>query len=126
VSREYYLVTRDRPRAQAFARTLTEAVGHNVDIVGDFEDPDDYLNISSHDLFIEVQPPGHVEAIDLTADIGPGITLPQPDEDGCLWHTVANVPAAAPAKSADIIWQTFRHLAQIYHGAAIDPQTVTP
>jgi hypothetical protein len=124
VSREYYLVTRERPSGRAFVRTLTEAAGHNVDIEGDFEDPDDYLNISAHDLLIEVQPPGHVEAIDLADDIGQDVALPQPDEEGCLWHTVANVPAAAPPISADIIWQTFRHLAEAYHGVAIDPQRV--
>src|SRR5437763_16888657 len=95
VSREYYLVTRERPCGRAFIRTLTEAAGHTVDIAGDFEDPDDYLNITSHDLLLEVQPPGHVEAIDLTDDVGPDATLPQPDEEGCLWHCVANVPASA-------------------------------
>jgi hypothetical protein len=90
--------------------------------VGDFEDPDDYLNISSHDLWIEIQPPGHVEAIDL-GDIHHDITLPQPDDEGCLWHTVATIPASAPPHSADVIWQTFRHLAHAHHGIAIDPQT---
>jgi hypothetical protein len=121
VSREYYLVTRERPPADVFVRTLTEATGHPVEIDGNFDDPDDYLNISSHDLLIEVQPPGHVEAIDLTDDVGPDATLPQPDEDGCLWHTVANVPAAAPPISADIIWQTFLRLARGYEGIAVDP-----
>lgn len=123
VSREYYLVTRERPSSRAFIQTLTEAAGHTVDIAGDFEDPDDYLNITSHDLLIEVQPPGHVEAIDLTDDVGPDITLPQPDEDGCLWHAVANIPASAPPISADVIWQTFTRLAQAHRGVAIDPQT---
>jgi hypothetical protein len=121
VSREYYLVTRDRPSSRAFIRTLTEVTGHNVDIAGDFEDPDDYLNISSSDLLIEVQPPGHVEAIDLD-DIDQD-ALPQPDEEGCLWHAVANIPASAPEISADIIWETFRRLAQDHHGVAIDGQS---
>lgn len=123
MSREYYLVTRDRPGSRAFIRTLTEVTGHTVDIEGNFEDPDDYMNITSHDLLIEVQPPGHVEAIDLNDDIGPDVTLPQPDEEGCLWHTVANIPASAPPISADIIWHTFTRLAQAHHGVAIDPQT---
>lgn len=121
MSREYYLVTHHRPSTRAFVRTLTEAAGQNVDIDGDFEDTDDYLNISSPDMWIEVEPPGHVEAIDLK-DIDEDVTLPEPDEDGCLWYTVANVPAGAPPISADIIWQTFRRLAEAYHGVAIDPQ----
>jgi hypothetical protein len=121
VSRDYHLITRDRPSARAFARTLTEAAGHKIDIVGDFEDPDDYLNISSPELWIELQPPGHVEAIDLK-EIHEGVTLPQPDDEDCLWHTVANIPAAAPPLSPDVIWQTFRHLAETHHGIAIDPQ----
>jgi hypothetical protein len=122
MSREYQLVTRDRPSSRAFIGTLTEVTGHNVDIDGNFEDPDDYLNISSYDLLIEVQPPGHVEAIDLN-DLGQGVTLPEPDEEGCLWYTTANVPASAPPISADIIWQTFTRLAKAHHGVAIDPQT---
>jgi hypothetical protein len=123
VSREYHLVTRDRPSTRAFIHTLTEATGHNIDIAGNLEDPDDYLNITSHDLLIEVQPPGHVEATDLN-DIDQNVTLPQPDDEGCLWHTAANIPASAPPISADIIWQTFTRLAQAHHGAAIDPQTI--
>jgi hypothetical protein len=121
VSREYYLVTRDRPGARAFVRTLTEAAGHTIDIDGDFEDTDDYLNISSPDLLIEVEPPGHVEAADLT-DLGPDVTLPAADDEGCLWHTVATVPAGAPPISADVIWETFRRLAEAYGGVAVDAQ----
>ncbi|MBO0868667.1 MAG: hypothetical protein J2P15_08900 [Micromonosporaceae bacterium] len=121
MSREYYLVTRDRPSARAFVRMLTEAAGHNLDIDGDFEDPDDYLNISSDDLWIEVEPPGHVEAIDLT-DLDEDATLPQPDGEGCLWYAVANVPGGAPPISADIIWKAFLDLAQAYNGIAIDAQ----
>jgi hypothetical protein len=121
VSREYHLVTRDRPSAWAFARTLTEAVGHKVDIDGDFEDPDDYLNISSHDLWVEVEPPGHIEAVDLE-EIHEGVKLPEPDDEGCLWHTVATIPASAPRLGADAIWQTFRRLTDANHGIAIDPQ----
>ena len=56
MSREYYLVTRDRPSSRAFIRTLTEVAGHTVDIAGDFEDPDDYLNRATEDF------------IDLTVD----------------------------------------------------------
>jgi hypothetical protein len=122
VSREYHLISRDRPSGRAFIGTLTEVTGHNVDIEGDFEDPDGYLNITSDDLLIEVEPPGHVEAIDL-ADLAGDITLPEPDEEGCLWYTTANIPASAPPISADIIWQTFMRLAKAHHGVAIDPQS---
>jgi hypothetical protein len=122
VSREYYLITTDRPSSQAFVRTLTEVTGHAVEVDGDFDDPDDYLNITSHDLFIEVEPPGHIEAIDLADDVDEGVTLPQPDDEGCLWQAVANVPAGAPPIGAEIVLETFRRLAQDFHGIAVDPQ----
>jgi hypothetical protein len=121
VSREYYLVTRARPSPRAFIRTLTEAAGHNLNIDGNFEDPDDYLNISSSNLWIEVEPPGHVEAVDLN-DTNEDVMLPHPDEEGCLWQTIAVVPEGAAPISGDIIWQTFRRLAEAYHGVAIDAQ----
>jgi hypothetical protein len=123
VSRDYFLVTRDRPSTRAFIRTLTEAAGRTVDIDGDFGDPDDYLNISSDDILIEVEPPGHVEAIDLVDVVGSGVALPEPDEEGCLWYTAAVVPSAAASITADIIFDTFRRLAETYHGVAIDAQT---
>jgi hypothetical protein len=122
MSREYHLVTRDRPGAWAFARTLTEAVGHKVEIDGDFEDPDGYLNVSAFDLWIEVEPPGHVEAIDLKEMFADDVRLPHPDEQDCLWYTTANVPAGAPPLGADVIWRTFTRLAKAHHGIAIDPQ----
>lgn len=102
-------------------RTLVEAAGHQVDVVGDFENVDDYLNVSADDLWIEVQPPGHVEAIDLK-DIYDGVTLPESDDEGCLWFAVANVPVGAPPISADVIWSTFRRLATDHGGLAVDLQ----
>ncbi len=122
MSREYYLVTRGRPTSRAFLRALAEVAGHAVDVDGDFEDPDDYLNISSHDLLLEVEPPGHVDAVDLAQDVGDGTTLPEPDAEGCLWFAVAAVPAGAPEISADIVHETFRRLALDFDGVAVDPQ----
>ncbi len=124
MSREYHLITRDRPSGWAFVRTLTEAAGRKVDVQGDFEDPDGYLNVTADDLWIEVEPPGHVEAADLEGAYE-DVELPEPDEDGCLWYAVANVPAGAPPISADVIWLCFRRLAAAHHGVAVDPQVVT-
>jgi hypothetical protein len=74
VSRDFHLITRIRPDAWAFARTLAEAAGRKVDIAGDFGDPDDYLNVSADGLLAEVEPPGHVEAGDLR-DMYPGLVM---------------------------------------------------
>jgi hypothetical protein len=119
MSREYHLITRDRPGNWAFVRTLTEAAGHNVDVKGDFENADDYLNVSADDLWIEIEPPGHVEAADLEG-MYEDVVLPQPDDEGCLWLTVASVPAGAPAFGTDVISLTFRRLAATHHGVTVE------
>lgn len=120
MSREYHLITPERPSTRAFVRTLTEALGHEFDLDGDFEDPNSYLNVSAQDLWIEIEPPGHVEAIDL-AKIHRDAALPQPDDEGCLWYTVAGIPAGAPPLSADVIQRTFQDLATTHHGIMIEP-----
>jgi hypothetical protein len=123
MSRDFHLVTRLRPDAWAFARTLSEAVGRSVDIDGDFNDPDDYLNISADDgLWIEVEPPGHVEYDDLRKmypDVF--VVLPGPDDEGCLWFTAASVPAGSPSTGADVIWEVFQRLARVHEGTALRP-----
>jgi hypothetical protein len=123
VSLDFHLITRQRPSPLAFARTLSEAAGGKVDIVGDFADPDDYLNVTAPDLWLEVEPPGHVEYADLRklypAD---DITLPDPDDDGCLWHTVASLPAGAPPFGEAVITETFQRLAASYEGVALEPE----
>jgi hypothetical protein len=122
MSREYHLITSRRPSTRAFVRTLAEAAGRKVNVIGDFENVDDYLNVSAADpdLWIEVEPPGHVEAIDLDGSYE-DIVLPDPDEEGCLWYAVANIPAGAPPGSAEVIWLTFRRLAADHGGIAIEP-----
>lgn len=57
MSRDFHLITRTRPDAWAFARTLSEAAGTKVDVEGDFGDPDDYLHVTADGLLLEVEPP---------------------------------------------------------------------
>ncbi|MBO0805046.1 MAG: hypothetical protein J2P25_18490 [Nocardiopsaceae bacterium] len=123
MSRDFHLITRQRPSALAFARAVAEAAGRELDIAGDFEDPDDYLNISDGDgLWIEVEPPGHVERDDLLPHYpAEFIVLPDPDDEGCLWFTVASVPAGAPSSGADVIEEAFKRLARACEGIAIQP-----
>lgn len=124
MSRDFHLITRQRPTASAFARTVSEAAGHPVDIAGDFEDPDDYLNLSDDDgLWVEVEPPGHIEHGDLRP-MYPGelVVLPEPDDEGCLWFTAASVPAGAPPAGADVILEAFRRLARTHEGIALQPR----
>jgi hypothetical protein len=121
VSRDFHLITRLRPDAWAFARTVSEAAGRKVDIEGDFGDPDDYLNISADGLWLEVEPPGHVEADDLRELYPVDVALPDPDDEGCLWFTAASVPATAPGVSAQVIRETFRRLAEDHEGIEIEP-----
>jgi hypothetical protein len=85
-------------------------------------DSDDYLNSSAEGLWIEVEPPGHVEYDDLR-EIYPEefVVLPAPDDEGCLWYTTASVPASALAVSADVIKQTFHRLAEDHEGIALEP-----
>jgi hypothetical protein len=123
MSCEYHLITPHRPSSRAFVRTLAEAAGRKVNVIGDVENVDDYLNVSvaDPDLWIEVEPPGHVEAIDLGGDSYNDVVLPDPDEAGCLWYAVANIPAGAPPGSAEVIWLIFRRLAADHGGIAIEP-----
>jgi hypothetical protein len=122
VSRDFHLITRLRPDAWAFARTVSEAAGRKVDIEGDFGDPDDYLHISADDgLWIEVEPPGHIEADDLREMYAVDVALPDPDDEGCLWFTAASVPASAPGASAQVIRETFSRLAENHEGIEIEP-----
>lgn len=93
-----------------------------VDIAGDFDDPDDYLNVSADDvLWIEVEPPGHVEYGDLREMYPEEFAgLPRADDEGCLWFTAASVPAGALASgAADVILETFRRLARDHEGIAL-------
>jgi hypothetical protein len=121
MSRDYHLITHRRPSSQAFARALTEAVGRDVEVIGDFDDVDDYVNVKAADpdLWIEVEPPGHVEAIDL-ADSYEDVVLPDPDGQGCLWFAAAHIPAGGPPGSAEAIWQTFCRLAAEHGGIAVE------
>ena len=91
------------------------------EVDGDFDDPNAYLNVSGPWLWIEIEPPGHVEAADLDGSYDDTTTLPEPDGDLCLWLTVASVPAGAPAGSAETARRTFESLAARYDGIAIDP-----
>jgi hypothetical protein len=120
VSREFHLVTRQRPTSWAFARSLSEVAGRKVDIAGDFGDPNDYLNITAPDLWVEVEPPGHVDHADLRKLFSDDIALPEPDDDGCLWHATASVPAGVASFGAMVIAETFRRLADHYEGAALE------
>jgi hypothetical protein len=121
VSSDFHLITRLRPGALAFARTVSEATGRKVDIAGDFGDPDDYLNVTADGLVLEIEPPGHVEAEDLRDMYPVAVALPEPDDEGCLWFTAASVPASAPGGSAQVIRETFRRLAEDHDGIEIEP-----
>ena len=122
MSTDFSLVTRRRPDAVAFSRLLSEAAGQPVDIAGDFTDPNDYLNLTTvGGLWIEMEPPGHVEYDDLRAMYPDDVTLPDPDGQACLWYTCASVPAGVPSAGADIIGQVFRQLARDYDGIALGP-----
>lgn len=120
MSREFHLVTRERPLTGGFLDALREATGQAAapEIDGDFEDPNDYLNVSGPDLWIEIEPPGHVEAVDLEGNYDDTV-LPEPDRDSCLWLTVASVPVGAPDASAEVTWRVFEDLADRYDGIAI-------
>lgn len=124
MSRGFQLVTRERPVARAFLRAVRDAAGGVDDIMmdGDFNDPNGNLNVLGYGLEFEIEPPGHVDAADLSEeqDGGPGETaLPEPDSEGCLWLTTARIPAGAPAISADVAWRAFQRLAFRYNGVAL-------
>lgn len=123
MSRDFQLITRYCPAPWSFARTVAETAGRMVDIDGDFSNPDDYLHISTDDdsLWIEVEPPGHVEHADLRTLIPDDVALPEPDDEGCLWYTTASVPAGSPELGAQVIRQAFQHLAEDHEGIALEP-----
>jgi hypothetical protein len=126
VSQDFQLVTRERPEEEAFLAALQDAAGgggtDDVMLEGDFNDPNGYLKVLGYGLLIEIEPPGHVEAADLSED-GYGeasqAALPEPDTQGCLWLTIARIPAAAPGDSADVAWRVFTSLASRYHGVVL-------
>jgi hypothetical protein len=120
MSREFHLITRERPSGDGFLAALCKVSSGDVEpkLDGDFEDPNAYVNVSGPDVWIELEPPGHVEAADLE-DSYEGRVLPEPDSDLCLWLTVANIPAGAPAGSADTAWRVFEDLATEYSGMAV-------
>lgn len=122
MSREFHLITRRRPSRDGLLDALRQVGGGEVEfkLDGDFEDPNAYVNVSSPDLWIELEPPGHVAAAELE-ECHEGRALPEPDNDLCLWLTIANVPAGAPASSADIALRVFEDLADHCQGIAIEP-----
>ena len=124
MSQEFHLVTRERPPGAALRRALRDATGAQAaepEVDGDFDNPNAYLNVSGPGLWIEMEPPGHVEAADLDGSYGDDVTLPEPDGDRCLWLTIANVPAGAPAGSAETARRAFEDLASRYDGIAATP-----
>ena len=121
MSREFHLITRYRPAPWSFARTVTEAAGRKVDIEGNFGNPDDYLNLTADGLWVEVEPPGHVEHADLRKLFPEDVALPEPDDEDCLWHTTARIPAGASSFGAEVIWKTFQCLAEDHEGVALEP-----
>jgi hypothetical protein len=101
---------------------MSEAAGRAISITGDYTDPNDYLNITAAGLWVEMEPPGHVEYRDLRQLYPDDVALPQADDEGCLWYTTASVPAGAPAFGAQVIAETFHRLATDYDGVALEPQ----
>jgi hypothetical protein len=120
VSRELHLITRERPATDGLLDALRKvsAGGAMPELDGDFGDPNTYVSISGPELWIEIEPPGHVEAADLEAEYEDR-TLPEPDSELCLWLTVANIPAGAPPGSAEAAWRAFEGLAACYDGIAV-------
>jgi len=123
VSQEFHLVTRERPAGEGFRDALRAATGDDAaaepEVDGDFDDPNGYLNVSAPRLWLELEPPGHVEAADLEGGYAGG--LPEPDDEQCLWLTVVHVPAGAPADSAGVARRLLADLAARYDGVAIEP-----
>lgn len=119
MSRELHLITRQRPTAADLAEALADVAG--VSIQGNFDDPDAYLNVSSPEVWIELEAPGHVEAGDLRESYEDNVILPLPDDDQCLWLTTASIPLGAPPDSHDTACQSLAKLAARREGIAIEP-----
>jgi hypothetical protein len=68
-----------------------------------------------------MEPPGHVEYQDLREMFPEDVTLPDPDDEGCLWFAFASVPAGVPRLGLTVIERTFKQLARDYDGIATDP-----
>lgn len=122
MSREFHLLTRERPAGEGFLDALRKVIRDSAEpeLDGDFEDPNAYVNICNPDLWIEIEPPGHVEAADLEGYYDDTV-LPKPDSDLCLWLTVANVPAGAPADSDEVAWRVLEDLGARHDGVVIKP-----
>ena len=123
MSKEIHLATRERPDAGVFLSAVRAAGGGDAEVMPDsgFDDPNGYINVSGPSLWIEIEPPGHVEAADLEDMYASNVALPEPDDEQCLWLTVANIPVGAPAGSAEVAWRVFEDLASRYHGVAFNP-----
>lgn len=123
MSQELHLITRQRPATSAFTEILAAAApGQDTpSIDGDFADPDAYLNISAPGLWIELEAPGHIEHADAQEIYHDTTTLPEPDEQGCLWLTTASIPNSAPPPSKDVAWQLLRELAARFEGMTVEP-----
>ena len=121
MSREFRLITRERPVADGLLDALRKVSGDNgaPELDGDFDNPNTYVNVSGPDLWVEIEPPGRVEGADLEGEYGDRLLL-EPDSNLCLWLTLANVPVGAPSNSAEVIWRVFEDLAARYDGIAID------
>lgn len=59
MSQEFHLITRERPSRDGLFDALRKVSGGNAEpeLDGDFEDPNAYVNISSPDLWMELEPP---------------------------------------------------------------------
>jgi hypothetical protein len=122
VSQDIHLVTRERPDAGVFVSAVRDAGGEDAEVTPGFDDPNGYVNISGPALWVEIEPPGHVEAADLEdMYTAAEVALPEPDDQQCLWLTVATIPAGAPDGSAEVTWTVFKDLASRYGGVAFSP-----
>jgi hypothetical protein len=121
MSQDIHLVTRERPSAEALVSAVREAGGEDAEVTPGFDDPNGLVNITGPALWIEIEPPGHVEAADLEEMYTAEVALPEPDDEHCLWLTVANVPAGAPDGSAEVVWSVFENLASRCQGVAFNP-----
>ena len=123
MSREFHLITRERPSADGFLAALSDAARGTAkpEMDGDFDNPNGYVNVSGPRLWIEAEAPGHVDAADLDDAYPSGTVLPEVGSEQCLWLTVANIPAGAPAHSADVVWRALEDLAARCQGNVVEP-----